>query len=138
MTKAQKIVLWGPEERDGALRLIGALKLDQGRPWMVVVKRHYESPSERQRGYYRSVVLHVLSDHTGYTEDEVHEYLKKKFGPKARIEIDGEAHDVVTFTTSDEGEIAAMSVYIDQIIRWAAMDLGVYIPPAREKWARAA
>jgi hypothetical protein len=109
-----------------------------------VLKPFYESPSEKQRGYYRSTILPAIAKHVEesgqglFTHEQVHEWLKRKFGQHARVEIDGEAYEVCDFTTSDGGDIAAMSAYITMVLRWAAADLGLYIPPPREKWSKAA
>lgn len=48
MAKAQKAILWGPEEKAGVLRVIEGLKLGLAKPWLVVIKPFYESPSDRQ------------------------------------------------------------------------------------------
>lgn len=142
MSKAQKIILWGDEERDGVQRLIAGLKLNNARPWQVVLKTFYESPSERQRGYYREVMLPYLCRHVEesgfghYTHEQMHEWLKKKFGQTAKVEIDGEAYEVVDFTTSDKGDIATMSSFITRVLNWSSGELGLYIPPPKEKWER--
>lgn len=140
--KAQKIILWGDPELDRTHRVIDGLEKDPNRPWQVTIKRFYESPSERQRGYYRDVMLPAICKHVAecgfgtYSDGELHEWLKKKFGQAARVEIDGEAYEVIDFTTSDKGDIAAMSAYMDKILNWAAGDLGLYIPPPKKKWER--
>lgn len=139
--KSQKIILWGEPEIDSAHRVIDGLPKDPERPWQLTIKRFYESPSERQRGYYRSAILPALCRHVEdcgfgtYSHEQMHEWLKQKFGPAARVEIDGEAYEVVDFTTSEQGDIAAMSAYIDKILQWASGDLGLYIPPPRRKEA---
>lgn len=95
-----------------------------------VIVRHFSaSVSDQQRGYYRSVMLPAICHATGYTADEMHEWLKFKFGTQARIEVDGEAFEVSTFTTSNQGEVDAMSIFIDEVIQWARMTLDIYIPP---------
>lgn len=129
--KPQKIVLWDEEVRDTLYRVIAGLRLDGKRPWMAIIKPFYESPSDRQRGYYRSTVLKVIAEYTGYTDEEVHEWCKQKFGPRALVTINGEAYEVTKFTTSNEGEIAAMTAYMHEIKRWAASELALYIPPPR-------
>lgn len=95
----------------------------------VVIRRFSESVSDQQRGYYRGVMLAILSHHTGYTAEQMHEWLKKKFGDTALVEVAGEAFDVSTFTTSNQGEVDAMSAFIDEVIQWAAIELDVAIPP---------
>ncbi len=144
MSKAQKIVLWDAEVRDTVYRVIAALKLDGKRPWELVIRPFYQSPSDRQRGYYRSTILPMLCNHVEdcgygrYTTEQMHEWLKREFGEKARVEVMGKTHDVVDFTTSGRGEMAAMSAFIDSVLRWAAGDLGLYIPPPDEGKARRA
>jgi len=140
--KGKKIVLWDAECRDILHRYIDGL--DLSKPWQAVLKPFYESPSDRQRGYYREVMLPAIAKHVEdsgqgtFTHDQVHEWLKTKFGEHARVEIDGEAYEVCAFTTSGKGDIATMSTYITRILRWAAGELGLYIPPPREKWGRKA
>lgn len=144
MSKAQKIVLWDAEVRDTVQRIIAALKLDGRRPWEIVIRPFYESPSDRQRGYYRSTILPMLCRHVEdcgqghFTTEQMHDWLKRKFGESARMEIHGESYEVVDFTTSDKGEMAAMSAFIDRILMWAAQDLGLYIPPPVDGKARRA
>lgn len=136
-TRPQKIVLWDAEVRDTAQRILSALKLDGRRPWELVIRPFYESPSDRQRGYYRSTVLPALCRHVEdcgqghFTAEQMHDWLKRKFGDSVRMELFGEAYEVVDFTTSGHGEMAAMSAYIDRILGWAAADLGLYIPAPR-------
>lgn len=142
-SKTQRIILWDEEARDTVQRVLSALKFD-GKPWQVVIKRFYESPSDRQRGYYRSVILPAMCQHVEasggghFTPDQMHECLKKKFGPTVHMELWGEAYEVVDFTTGNGGEIAAMSLYIDRILNYAAGELGLYISPPTEKWMRKA
>lgn len=137
MSKAQKIVLWDAEVRDTVQRIIAALKLDGRRPWELVIRPFYESPSDRQRGYYRSTILPMLCQHVEdcgygrYTPEQMHEWLKREFGEKVRVEVMNTTHDVVDFTTSGKGEMATMSAFIDRVLMWAANDLGLYIPPPR-------
>lgn len=138
----QKIVLWDAEVRDTVHRVISALKLDGKRPWEIVIRPFYQSPSDRQRGYYRSTILPMLCRHVEdcgqghFTTEQMHDWLKRKFGESARMEIHGESYEVVDFTTSDKGEMAAMSAFIDRVLWWAAGDLGLYIPPPDEGKAR--
>lgn len=45
--------------------------------------------SARQRKYYYAVLCYLLSEHTGFTKDEMNEALKEKFNPKEFPCIDG-------------------------------------------------
>lgn len=132
--KAQKIVLWDQQVLDTVQRIIGALDLDG--KFEIIIRRFSESVSDRQRGYYRSTVLPALMDLTGYTEDEMHEWLRLEFGPTAQIKIHGVAHDVAKFSTSKKGQVAEMQAYLERVCEWAAGNLGCYIPPPNRDWRK--
>jgi hypothetical protein len=91
-------------------------------PYRIEVKPYKPSRSDRQNRYYWGVVVRLLADHCGYTDDEMHDALKWMF---LRVSS-GNKPDTVRSTkrlTTQEFE-----VYIETIKRWAAQDMGVYIP----------
>jgi len=51
--------------------------------------------SKEQRAYYRGVILKLISDFTGYTEDEVHEELKKEFLTEGEVVKSTESLDSI-------------------------------------------
>ena len=87
--------------------------------------------SAPQNRYYWAVIVALLSEHTGYTPDEVHALLKAKFLPKVLAvqdgngEIKGEFVIGGTTRTLNKNEF---SEYCEAIRRWAAMELDVVIP----------
>lgn len=97
----------------------------------ITVERTHATRSLQQSRYYWGVIVDLLSQHTGYTPDEIHEILKAKFIPKHLAVADengvikGEFVIGGTTTTLDKLEFAE---FTESIRRWAAEDLGVVIP----------
>jgi len=82
--------------------------------------------SLNQNSYYWGVVLDILSKHTGYEIDELHEILKYKFLQVATSSEGKEPYQYVKSTT--KLNTAEMEEYLDRIKRWAAMELSCVIP----------
>ena len=134
--KAHAIVLWDEMERDRVHIAVDAQPL--GGDTEIIIRPRSHAVSDRQRGYYRGVVLKILAEHTGYTQDEMHEFLKRKFATESQVEVRGETYNVHVFTTGTEGEAAVTARFITNVIQWAARDLGVVIPePDRNHRKRA-
>ena len=87
--------------------------------------------SLQANAYYWGVIVDLLSEHTGYTPDEMHEFLKAKFVPKKLAVQDG--NGVIVDELVIGGSTAKMNVnqfyeYCAGIKEWAAMELDVFIP----------
>lgn len=81
--------------------------------------------------WYWGVIVHELSEHTGYTPDEMHEFLKAKFIPKRLSVQNGNGvivDELVIGGTTREMSKSDFSEYCESIRRWAAEDLGLNIP----------
>jgi len=77
--------------------------------------------------YYWGVVVPLIGDHLGYDKDEMHEALKVKFASE---------QDIITGLSRVEST-AKMTVerfieYTDQIRRWSAEFLNIYVPDPGE------
>jgi hypothetical protein len=85
--------------------------------------------------YYWGVVVHALSQHTGYTPEEMHDWLKVKFLPKhlavSNVHGDIVAEFVLAGSTRGLNSVE-FTTYVEQIKQWSATDLQVYIPDADE------
>lgn len=98
---------------------------------LVRIERIQPRRSLQQLRWYWGVIVQAISDHTGYTPDEVHELLKAKFIPKKMAVCDGNGEikdELVIGGSTSKLTTEAMAEYCDDIRRWAAMDLGVVIP----------
>ena len=101
----------------------------------VTVKRLYANRSLQQSKFYWAVVVEMLSDYTGFTPDEMHEWLKMKFIPKRLAVADGNGEIVGEFVLGGSTRkltTVQFEHYITTIREWAAIDLGVVIPEPNE------
>jgi hypothetical protein len=98
---------------------------------IITVARHVATRSQQQNRWYWGVIVELLSEHTGYTPDELHEVLKAKFIPKKLALQDGngeiKGEFVIGGTTTGMDKIE-FGEYCESIRRWAAEELDVVIP----------
>lgn len=109
--------------------LEGFYKALKGLPWgnyEVYICAEKPTRSERQRKYYFGVIVHILSEHTGYSKWEMNEQLKDYFNPKNIKDINGRWK---TIGGSIEAEKRTKCEEIFERIRqWAFDTLNVVIP----------
>ena len=79
---------------------------------VLTLKELPKKKTNKQNNYYRGVVIKILSQHLGYTLDEMHRELKKEFKIESTKKL-----------SQDE-----FQDYLDRIIRWASMFHGVPLP----------
>jgi len=97
----------------------------------ITVARQRATRSQQQNSYYWGVVVQMLSDHTGYTPDEMHAYLKTKFIPK-RLAVNA-SNGIICDELVIGGSTRTMSTiqfgeYMESIRQWAAETVDLYIP----------
>lgn len=104
--------------------------------YLVTIARAHATRSLAQNALYWGVYIHVLSEYTGFTPDDMHEVLKAKFIPKRLAISDGngeiQGEFVVGGTTTRMNKVE-FGEYLGEIQRWAAEDLGVNIPDPEEQ-----
>jgi hypothetical protein len=88
--------------------------------------RERKQRSLEQNAYYQGVVLKILSEYTGYDHDEMHDALRYKF--LAYENVDG----LMTILSTTQLNTKEFEVFLSRIRRWAAMDMGVFIPKPNE------
>ena len=91
----------------------------------VVVKKPVKQRSINQNDYYWSVPIQLISDHTGYLPEEVHEFLKLKFNNKT-INVGND--EVVVGLSTASLKTMEFETYISKIVMWASQTLGIIIP----------
>jgi hypothetical protein len=91
----------------------------------VIVYKHAKRKTKLERSYYFAVIVDILSSFSGHSKQEIHTALKMKF---LRYQQEG-----IEYTRSTE-ELTTVECeeYHENIRRWAAMELGVYIPLPNE------
>jgi hypothetical protein len=98
---------------------------------LITIERVKATRSSQANRWYWGVIVQMLSDHTGYTPDEMHSVLKAKFIPKrfAVANGNGEIQDelVIGGSTAILNTVE-FSEYCEAIRMWAAESLSVVIP----------
>jgi len=104
----------------------------------IIIKKHRNKRTDPQNNYYFGVVVYMLSQELGYTKDEMHSALKIKFASKTNTSTHFSGVDV---GTKDELTIVESTAkmnterfgeYIEEIKRWAAEYLSLYLPDPNE------
>lgn len=91
--------------------------------------------SQQQNRYWWGVCVELVSEHTGYSPDEVHEIAKQMFIPKRLAVCDGNGEVKGEFVVggSTRGlNTVEFSEFVEAFKRWAAETLDLYIPDADE------
>lgn len=97
----------------------------EGKYVEVTVRKERSQRSLQQNSYYHAVVVKMLSDFTGYEQDEMHEILKQQFLKK----VNADGFEFVKSTT--KLSTVEFEEYLESIKRWAAM-LGCVVPDPNE------
>jgi hypothetical protein len=97
----------------------------EGKAVVVNIKEPRSQRSINQNGYYWGVVINILADFTGYSDDEVHEILKAKFLSAEKKVGNEVVKYAISTTTLDTLEFED---YCHKIREWASASLNVYIP----------
>jgi len=82
--------------------------------------------SGKSNAYLFGVVYRAISDKTGYETEELHEIMKAKFSKKRKMTVHGE--ETIFYKGTSGMEQEEFSEFIDKVIRFAAMELGVVVP----------
>lgn len=97
----------------------------------ISVERLTATRSHLQNRWYWGVIVDLLSQHTGYTADEMHDVLKAKFIPKRIAVADGNGRvrgEFVIGGSTARLDKIEFGEYCEHIREWAADELGVVIP----------
>jgi hypothetical protein len=111
---------------DNPGRFMEYLATFEGKRIEFVLRERRAERSNQQNAYYWSVVVAMLADHTGYSNDEMHENLKRMF----LGQID--EHGLMRVGSTAKLKTDEFQGYIAKIVRWAAMDLSFVIPDPKQ------
>ena len=105
---------------------------------VVTIEKRHATRSLQANRYYWGVVVHHISEHTGYTPEETHEALKTMFLPK-KLAMLGQNGDVqgelvIGGSTAKLNKIE-FGDYINRIREWARDTLQVEIPQPESELA---
>lgn len=90
--------------------------------------------SNEQNRYYWGVCIALLSEHTGFDREEMHEILKRRF-LRHTVWVhhkDGIQEQVVISKTTTKLTTKQFEEFLTGIRQWSAQDLGVVLPEPNE------
>lgn len=107
--------------------------LPQDRPWEVVVKQFRKKRTEDQNNALWGIPYKIISGHTGYEKEWLHEYyLCKFFGSKVETVFEGKKK--VPNRRSSTLNTQEFCDFYAFIQRHAATELGLWIPDPDPMW----
>ena len=112
------------DEPGAFARALAALR---GREVQVLIEPKKKRRSDRQNAYYWGVVIEILSDHTGYSPEEMHEALRNKF-----LGFYDKKTCLRVVSSSAEQNPVEFEKYLTQIRAWASEN-DVFIPLPNEQ-----
>jgi hypothetical protein len=101
----------------------------EGKSLDIIVRLVRKDRSNQENRYYRGVVVPMISEHTGYTPEEVHEFLKLKFLSKI-IVLAGKDERIPRSST--ELSTIEWEKWMTEIREWAAQELSLVIPEPKQ------
>jgi hypothetical protein len=90
---------------------------------IVRIARRKAHRSQQANNYYWGVVIALTADYCGYEPEEMHDAFKLKF-----LRSEDTDHPLPTVKSTASLTTDEFWDYIDQIKRFAASELGVYVP----------
>ena len=90
--------------------------------WRIEIARHQERRTLSQNKRYWAAVME-LANETGYSKDEMHEALKRKFLPPVMVELGAEMIEVPASSAKLGRQV--FSDYMERVIAFAATEFGI-------------
>ena len=106
--KDEEIIFTASERK----RIAVKLKKFDGREVLVEIPDRHKIRTEKQNRYYRGVVCDLISDFTGFTNEEIHQFWRKMFLQYSR-KVSGKVYEFTRSTT--ELNWMEMTDYIEKI-----------------------
>jgi len=97
----------------------------------LVVRKQKSQRSLNQNNYMWGVVYEILSQHLGYTTDEIHEICKFKFLRIIKVRGD-EIGGMEYVRSTTKLNTSEFEEYLEKIKRWSAEELNCFIPDPNE------
>jgi hypothetical protein len=119
--------------------LVGLRAMLRSRPdGRVLIKIGPPNRSEQANAYYW-LVLGLIANHTGETEDDLHEFFKVKFIPKRVALCDGNGEvkdDIVVGGSTSKLDRQTFFDYVENVRHFALTELNVSTPDPDPKLAK--
>lgn len=94
------------------VRFADELKKFNGKEVLVEIPDKYKLRTEKQNRYYRGLVCRLISEHTGFTNEEIHQFFRRMLLQYSR-KVGGKVYEFTRSTT--ELNWKEMTDYIEKI-----------------------
>ena len=116
----QKIV----KVKDGKIEI--SVPFDEGAEVFIEISKVPKERSKRANRYYFAAIVQEICNRTGYTKDDVHEYLKMELNPKEFPDL--KTGEIKTIGGSTRGmtsdEFAVFTLKAKEICEWCGGKIG--------------
>jgi hypothetical protein len=105
-----------------------------GKRVFATLETETKNRSLSQNAYYWGVIIDLLSEHCGFTTDEMHEILKHKFLRRSVWIVKKHGIEEQSIITKSTQELTTKEFedYLSKVREWSSLELGVYIPLPNE------
>ena len=118
--------------KQNAINLITAIDVSKKPIMDVSIVPFKKDRTLPQNRYYFGVVLKHICDYTGFTSLEAHDLFKDNFLPKKTVTIGSKTIERTPSTT--ELSTVEFNNFIDDVTRYVAEELGLYVPLPNERF----
>ena len=91
----------------------------------LIIKNHKRTRSNQQNRYYWGVIIRIIADETGHSDNEVHEHMKWRFLRKRGGKLE-------TVRSTTDLSTSEFEEYTENIRRFAATELQCQVPIPNE------
>lgn len=124
----RSFILRTAQDRGQATAYVASLSTE---PVMEVTIRPYKSKrSVEQNRMYWGVWLKHISDHTGHSPEELHEFFKQRFLHHEDLTVLGD--EVQVYPSTTKLNTKQFTEYLDKVSLFAQQELGCYLPAMEE------
>lgn len=117
--KKREYLCFGPRDFVAAMEAINSL--DSRKKWRVTIAPYVKNRTTDQNNLLWAWYTEI-SEHTGHTPEEIHEYCKASFLVPKTITV---GKDTLEYRTTTKLTTTEMTDYMDKIRAWAHTELGM-------------
>jgi NinB protein len=130
------VILRGERQREYVIDVIGKLRLDEAKPFVVTISRYHKKRTLSQNALMwkrYDEVAKALADETGNSIDDIHQFAKEQWLLPKISEIGGK---IVRRWTTTDLDTVQMKEFLDKFEAWAASEYGIIVSRPEDRFAQ--